>query len=111
MLILLVVFILLTLWSVESGSRNYNILSDSSREWDSSLQTITVEGLCFPEHCGRDVNNFDGLTVELQLFDGATELNAPTVRITLFIVRNTPPNLTLCKRKKKTESRKRDQQF
>ena len=81
----LVLFIVLTLSSVANGTLNYNILNDPSRVWDSSLQTITVEGYCFPDHCGRNVAKFNDLTVTLQLFDGTTELNdAPTVRISLF---------------------------
>ena len=81
----LVLFIVLTLSSVANGTLDYNILKFPSREWDSSLQTITVEGYCFPEHCGRNVAKFNDLTVTLQLFDGTAELNdAPTVRISLF---------------------------
>ena len=81
----LVLFIVLALSSVANGTLDYNIFHDPSREWDSSLQTITVEGYCFPEHCGRNVAKFNDLTVTLQLFDGTTELNdAPTVRISLF---------------------------
>lgn len=69
MFILRWLFLVLTVFSVRGSKRSYNIIDDDNRNWNAVEQTITVEGLCFPEHCGTGVADFEELTIKLNLID------------------------------------------